>query len=392
MSTATGFVRATKEKSYARVCLDGPSGSGKTWTGLTTAIALANGGRVAVIDSERGSASLYADTFEFDVMEIEGNYHPDKYVRGIRDAEAAGYDALLIDSLTHAWNGTGGVMEIVDAAKSRFGGNQHMAWAVGTPLWQGLLDAIQQSRLHVVATVRSKTRWVEEDGGSGKKGYRRAGTEPVARDGIEFEFGVVGDMDLDHTLTVSKSRAGHRLETMYRKPGPEFGRAVLAWIRDGVDAAPSADERAREVLALAPGRKAEAGAALRDAGITSDALVDDAVFEHARQIVANLPEPVVAEPAEEATPADPGDDGPPAEPAEWLMTDAQRRKLWATANGAGWDQDDMRAVVEQVTGDRSTSSLTSRDDYEQVLIRLEAGPAADAGPAQAPLYDEEPAA
>ena len=191
----TGFRKATKEQAFARVCLDGPSGAGKTWTGLVTATALADGGTVAVIDSERGSASLYADLFDFDVMEIDGSYDPTKYVRAIRDAQAAGYKALLIDSLTHAWSGQGGVLDQVDAAKSRFGGNTQRAWAVGTPLWQGLIDAILQANLHVVCTIRSKTRWVEEDDGRGKKGYRRAGTEPVARDGIEFEFQVVGDMD-----------------------------------------------------------------------------------------------------------------------------------------------------------------------------------------------------
>lgn len=378
----TGFRKATKEQAFARVCLDGPSGAGKTWTGLVTATALADGGTVAVIDSERGSASLYADLFDFDVMEIDGSYDPTKYVRAIRDAQAAGYQALLIDSLTHAWSGQGGVLDQVDAAKSRFGGNTQRAWAVGTPLWQGLIDAILQTNLHVVCTIRSKTRWVEEDDGRGKKGYRRAGTEPVARDGIEFEFQIVGDMDLDHTMVISKTRAGHHLEAMYRTPGPEFGRAVLAWLRDGVEARPDPKVRARELMGVA-GDDARLADALRAAGIARGDLADDMKWGEAmalaREIADTPPTATVESESGDAS-------GAPGVDAPWEMSDGQRRKLWATINASGWSDDGARAVVASVTGDRSTSSITSRAMYDDVLVLLEAGPSPVEGEPE--LWDE----
>ena len=131
--------------------------------------------------------------------------------------------------------------------------------------------------------------------------------------------------------------------------------------------APDWRERAREVLALAPGRAEDAKQALQAAGITSHMLSDDDVYERARQIVADLP--LVVDQDDEQATADGGD-----EAVGWEMTDAQRRKLWATINGSGWTEDGARSVIAEVTGDRSSSSIQSRDQFDQVLIVLEAGP------------------
>src|SRR5437879_6557046 len=105
------FQRAVKHEAKIRLALAGPSGSGKTYTALTLATALADGGNVAVIDTERGSASKYSDLFSFDVQELD-TYHPDKFTQGIKEAQEAGYAVLVIDSLSHAWNGTGGLLEL----------------------------------------------------------------------------------------------------------------------------------------------------------------------------------------------------------------------------------------------------------------------------------------
>ncbi len=278
------FVKATKKQSKARIALDGPSGSGKTWTALVTATALADGGEIALIDSERGSASKYADDFSFDVLELDGDFHPDRYIEGLRDAERGGYSVAVLDSLTHAWAGKNGVLEQVDAAKARFGGNSQRAWAVGTPMWQALIDAMLQSRIHVIATMRSKTKFVEVDKGNGKKGYERAGMEPVARDGIEYEFDVVGDIDLEHNLVVAKSRAGRRLESMYRRPGAEFGEAILAWLTDG---AVDTDALARELMDQA-GDKEKFLAEMKKAKIASADLADEKKLAKARAIVGTI--------------------------------------------------------------------------------------------------------
>lgn len=278
------FVKATKKQAKARIALDGPSGSGKTWTSLVTATALADGGKVAVIDSERGSASKYAADFDFDVLELDGNFHPDRYIDGLRLAAREGYAVAVVDSLTHAWAGHMGVLEQVDAAKARFGGNSHMAWSVGTPMWQALIDAMVQSPLHVIATMRSKTKWVEQEDSRGKKSYQRAGTEPVARDGVEYEFDVVADLDLEHNLVVAKSRAGRHIESLYRRPGPEFGEAVLMWLTDG---APDVDALARELIATA-GDPSALAAAMKKAKLRREDLGDEAKLAKARQLAADI--------------------------------------------------------------------------------------------------------
>jgi hypothetical protein len=312
----SGFQRATKKQAKARIALDGPSGSGKTWTSLVTAQALANGGGVAVIDSERGSASKYADEFTFDVMELDGNFHPDRYIDGLRAAVQGGYAVVVVDSLTHAWAGKGGVLEQVDAAKARFGGNSYMAWSHGTPLWQALIDAMVQAPIHVIATMRSKTKFVEQED-RGKKSYVRAGTEPVARDGVEYEFDVVGDLDHEHNLVIAKSRAGRRLEAIYRRPGPEFGQAVLAWLTDG---AVDVDGRARELMTLVgEDGKGELVAKLKAAKIASADLGDDKTWAKARSIAEGIAALNAGDaPSGRDFDPDRGDDppAPPADPAQ----------------------------------------------------------------------------
>jgi len=158
------FTRATKKQARLRMALDGPSGAGKTYTGLLSAFALAEatGARVAVIDTEHASASKYADMFpEFDVLELD-EFSPETYTEAIRLAERVGYGVLLIDSLSHAWDGVGGALEQVDKAAARNQGNSYTAWRDVTPLHRQMVEAILQSNCHIIATMRSKMEYVLE--------------------------------------------------------------------------------------------------------------------------------------------------------------------------------------------------------------------------------------
>lgn len=222
-----GFRKAEKRQAKLRLALDGPSGSGKTWTGLVTATAIAGSGRVAVIDTEHGSASLYADRFDFDVQELRGNYDPARYIEAMRDAESDGYAVILIDSLSHAWEAEGGIQEIADRNKK--GGNSWSGWAAATPAYRSLIDAILMSPLHVICTMRTKTEWGVDE----KNKPVKIGTAPVMRAGIDFEFTVVGDLDTEHVMRISKSRCSAVADKSYRHPGPEFGRTLLDWLEDG---------------------------------------------------------------------------------------------------------------------------------------------------------------
>ena len=145
------FEKATKEKSKLRLALFGPSGAGKTFSALR--IATGMGKKIALIDSESGSASKYADRFDFDVLDI-GTKTIEVYIEAMKAAEAAGYEILIIDSLSHAWKEL--LAEVDKLANTRFKGNTFAAWSKGTPKQRTLVDAILSFDGHIIATIRSK--------------------------------------------------------------------------------------------------------------------------------------------------------------------------------------------------------------------------------------------
>lgn len=199
---ALNFTPAVRHEAKARVALIGPTGAGKTWTALEWAGVL--GDRVAVIDTENGSASLYSDQYRFDTATWPPPYDATKLVGAIRDA-AATYDVIVVDSLTHFWQGDGGVLDIVDRAAQRARGNSFAGWKEGTPIWRALLDSLIYAPCHVIVTMRSKMEYLQQEK-DGRKTIEKVGMAPVARNDVEYEFTIVGDMDQSHKMTVTKSR------------------------------------------------------------------------------------------------------------------------------------------------------------------------------------------
>ena len=227
-----GFKRATKSAARLRLGLIGPAGSGKTYTALRIAAGL--GGRIAVVDTERGSASLYAGErgIDFDVIELD-TYEVERFIDAIRDAAAGGYSTIIIDSLSHAWAGKGGILEFVDkAGKRNTGGGNFGAWRDATPRHNALVDAILGAPLHVICTLRSKVEYVVENVG-GRSQVRKVGLQPVQRDGLEYEFTVVGDVTQEHDLIVTKTRAAFLKDAVIREAGEELGQQLAAWLADG---------------------------------------------------------------------------------------------------------------------------------------------------------------
>lgn len=230
------FQKATKKKAKLRLAFIGPAGTGKTYSALAVARGLVGpDGKIAVMDTEHGSASKYASEFEFDVVEPE-TFSPQVYIDTIRAAEEAGYDALIIDSLSHAWMGKDGALEMVDAAAARNRGNSFAGWRDVTPLHNRMIDAMLACRLHLIVTMRSKTEWVVEENEKGKKVPRKIGLQPVQRDGLEYEMDVVGDLDQENRYVISKTRCVPLAGKVFAKPGEELAGIIAAWLTDGVDA------------------------------------------------------------------------------------------------------------------------------------------------------------
>lgn len=231
------FVPATRAATKARIALTGPSGAGKTYTGLTLAHRLANEGRLAVIDTERGKSQMYKgiNGWDFDVF-CPQSFAPTSLTEALGVAAGAGYPAVMLDSWSHYWSGTDGMLEQVD--KRAKGGNNFSGWKEVRPDERRMIDAIVSYPGHIVVTLRVKTEYVVEQverNGRMQSVPRKVGLKPEQRDGMEYEFDVIGDLDLDNVLTVSKTRIPMLHGASTEKPGPEFADTIRDWLADGED-------------------------------------------------------------------------------------------------------------------------------------------------------------
>ncbi|MCX4801732.1 ATP-binding protein [Streptomyces sp. NBC_01214] len=262
------FRPATKDGHKARLSIQGPSGSGKTWTGLQAAAGFAEGKRFAVIDTERGAAALYVNDIdaEFDTLPMH-RYNPRDLIKALAAAAQANYPAVMVDSLSHYWKGTDGTLDQVDKfAKAKFGGNTFAGWGPAGDLQNEMIEALMAYPGHVVATMRASTKWVLVD-----KAPVNMGVKAEQRKGIEFEFGVAAEMNVDNQLRFIKARcpAFRGLELDRPDGARDIAKPYLDWLRAGakeidtttwVDAASSAAATPDSLLALY--REVEAASAL----------------------------------------------------------------------------------------------------------------------------------
>jgi hypothetical protein len=247
------FQKAVKSQKKLRLAFDGPSGSGKTLSALRCARGLVGpAGRIGVIDTERKSASLYAKKIEggFDSGALEGEFRPRNYVEAIESAAEAGYDVIVIDSLSHAWNATGGALDLVDrkTAASRSKSAFSEGWREVTPEHNAMVNAMLQCKAHVIVTMRTKVEYVLEENEHGKKVPVKKGMAPVQREGLEYEFDGVLDLDQSHRAIPSKTRAefldGQVIPLVTEKLGEQF----RAWLEDGAPEAPQPAAPAPEAV------------------------------------------------------------------------------------------------------------------------------------------------
>jgi hypothetical protein len=250
------FKKATKAAAKLRLGLTGPSGSGKTYTAL--AIGTHLGKKVAVVDTERGSASLYADRFAFDALDLP-DLEPETYMEAIRAAGKAGYDVLVVDSFSHAWEK---LKDRVDSiAKAKYRGNSWSAWSELTPIQNELIETILQYPGHVIATLRTKTAWeTEKDERTGKAKPVKVGLAPIQREGVDYEFTIVLELSEGGLAKVGKTRWSAIADKVFVKPGEDFAKNLLGWLGSSeavAPATPSAEDPVAKKRAWLMARGAE---------------------------------------------------------------------------------------------------------------------------------------
>ena len=224
------FRKAERKQAKLRLAITGPAGSGKTYSALLISFGI--GGRIAMIDTENGSGDLYANLGEYDICSLSAPYDVRRYIQLIHEAEQAGYGTIIIDSLSHAWSGEGGLLDLQSkVAASSKSGNSYTAWRQVTPLHNRLIDAILGSSCHIIATMRSKTEYLQTENERGYKEIRKVGLAPVQREGMDYEFGTVFDLTTNHTATVSKDRTGLFDGSVFTIT-EDTGKTLLQWLEN----------------------------------------------------------------------------------------------------------------------------------------------------------------
>ena len=241
----TQIRKAQRKKAKLRLGIAAPSGAGKTMSSLLMAYGITGDwNKIGIIDTESGSGELYVGAKaecpegsviigEYNYLRIDPDYTAQKYLDAIRAFEQAGVEIIIVDSLTHAWSGVGGLLDkqgkIADRDK-----NSYTAWRSVTPDHNKLVDAILQTPCHIICTMRSKTEYVLEVNEKGKQVPKKVGMAPVQRDGMEYEFTVFLDIDQNHVATASKDRT-NTMKGRFFQISPATGKDLLAWLEGGVD-------------------------------------------------------------------------------------------------------------------------------------------------------------
>ena len=269
--------KATRKQAKIRLGLSAVSGGGKTYSAILIAKGLCSDlSKVAIIDTENNSADLYSDLGEYNVLPLSAPYSPERYIEAIKACESAGMEVIIIDSITHEWDGEGGCLEIQEKL-----GGKYQDWAKVTPRHRKFIDSILQSPCHVITTVRRKQDYEMTKDGSGKIKVEKAGLKEVTREGFEYELTVNLELDQRHNATALKDRTKLFMDQPSFVPSEETGKLIKDWCETGID---PKEEVNKAIQMLAACDTVEDLALLRDgldpAVIADKSFRDAAIAKH----------------------------------------------------------------------------------------------------------------
>jgi hypothetical protein len=221
--------KAHRKQAKIKLALQGSSGSGKTYSALLLASGMTAWPKIAVIDTENHSADLYAHLGDYNVLLLSKPFNPERYISAIETCEQAGMEIIIIDSITHEWEGSGGILDI----HGNMPGNSFTAWAKVTPRHNSFVQKILESPCHIISTIRTKTDYVLTEK-NGKMVPEKVGLKGITRDGMDYEFTIVFDLDIKHHAIASKDRTGLYMEKPEGIITRDYGKRILEWCHKGI--------------------------------------------------------------------------------------------------------------------------------------------------------------
>uniref|UniRef100_UPI0032179113 AAA family ATPase n=1 Tax=uncultured Draconibacterium sp. TaxID=1573823 RepID=UPI0032179113 len=230
--------KAQRKQAKIKLGLQGPSGSGKTYSALLLAAGLTNYSKIAVIDTENHSADLYAHLGDYNVLQLSKPFTPERYITAIETCEEAGMEVIIIDSVSHEWEGSGGILDL----HGNMPGNSFTNWAKMTPRHNAFVQKILESPCHVISTIRTKTDYTLSEK-NGKMIPEKVGLKGITRDGMDYEFTIVFDLDIKHNASASKDRTGLFMDKPAYLISSKTGERILNWCNQGT----SLDEVIKQV-------------------------------------------------------------------------------------------------------------------------------------------------
>jgi hypothetical protein len=224
--------KATRKQVKLKVGFSGASGFGKTYSALLMAYGVTGDwSKIAVIDTENGSADLYADLGGYNTLTLSPPFTPERYIEAINMCEKANVEVIIIDSITHEWDGEGGCLDLQEKL-----GGRYQDWAKITPRHKAFINAILQSPCHVFTTVRRKQDYEMNKDDKGKTSVQKVGTKEITREGFEYEITLNFEFTNDnHLVKASKDRTGLFMNKPEFVITPETGKKLMEWANSGVD-------------------------------------------------------------------------------------------------------------------------------------------------------------
>ena len=219
--------QSSKKQAKIKMAIQGCAGSGKTYSSLLLAYGISNDwSKIAVIDSENNSDDLYSHLGGYNVLSLQGNFSPENYIEAIEICEKAGMEVIIIDSMSQCW-------DYLLECHSNMQGNSFTNWGKITPRQNGFVQKILQSKCHIICTLRTKQDYVLSEK-NGKMVPEKVGLKSVMRDGIDYEFTIVFDVDMKHNVIASKDRTGLFMGKTEFVISQSIGKRILEWCNDGV--------------------------------------------------------------------------------------------------------------------------------------------------------------